>query len=382
MPNTIYIFLPSMGDFTEATKAVNEELACVNCGAVMKFKPGTPHLACPYCGTENEIAQPAVPEGIKEIDLEDFLQNHFKEEEHLEVATVKCDSCGASTTLDPNISSDQCPFCASTLVIKTGTVSSIHKPQYVLPFGITDQDARQRFARWLKGLWFAPSDLKHYADRADRLNGMYLPYWTFDCHTDTNYTGQRGEDYYVTESYSAEENGKTVTRTRQVQKTRWYPASGNVQNAFDDLLIEASQSLPGNLLRSLEPWDLPKLLPYDDKFLSGFRTETYAKDVKHGYQEAKQRMEPIIRETICRDIGGDRQTILYTSTAYNNPTFKHILLPVWVSAFPYQNKIYRFVVNARTGEVQGQRPYSALKIALAVITGLIIIILIIMFAQK
>lgn len=371
-----------MSDFSEATKAINEELACSGCGAILKFKPGTHHLVCEYCGAENEIAKPEVTGEIREIGLDDWLEKNFKAEEKLEVAVVKCESCGATSTLDPNISSDKCPFCAANLVVKSGTTASIHKPQYVLPFGIDDKKATQNFKAWLKALWFAPNDLKHYADRADRLAGMYLPFWTFDCKTDSTYTGQRGEDYTVSESYTVNENGRNVSKTRQVTKTRWYAASGRVSNSFDDILIEATRSLRKDKLRALEPWDLKNLVSYNDKYLSGFRTETYSVDVKNGYHEAKQVMEPAIHSTIRRDIGGDRQMIQYVNTTYQNPTFKHILLPVWLSAYRYNNKVFQFIVNARSGEVQGERPYSAVKITFAVIALIVVALVIYALSNK
>jgi predicted RNA-binding Zn-ribbon protein involved in translation (DUF1610 family) len=365
-----------MGDFTEATKAINDELACRSCGAILKFKPGTLNLACEYCGAQNEIAKPDEAGRVQEISLDDFLEKNFKEEEKIQVTIVKCESCGASSTLEAGISSDKCPFCAATFVIRTGTTASLHKPQYVLPFGIDDRNANEKFAQWLKSLWFAPNDLKQYARTANRLNGMYLPYWTFDCSTDSNYTGQRGQHYTVSETYTANENGRNVTRTRQVVKTRWYPASGRVQNTFDDVLIEATRSLKKDKLRALEPWDLKNLVAYNDKYLSGFRTETYTVDVKGGYQEAKQVMEPAIHATIRSDIGGDAQMIQYVNTTYHNPTFKHILLPVWLSAYRYNNKIFQFLVNARTGEVQGERPFSAIKITFAVIAFVVLALII------
>jgi hypothetical protein len=245
----------------------------------------------------------------------------------------------------------------------------------VLPFGIDHVRAKQNFGVWLKSLWFAPNDVKHYADSSDKLNGMYLPFWTFDCSTDSIYAGQRGEDYYVDERYTAIENGKSVSRTRRVTKTRWYAARGEVRNSFDDILIEATHSLNKPKLRALEPWDLQKIMPYDDKYLSGFRTETYTSDIKTAYEEAKQRMDPVIHAAIKQDIGGDRQLIQLVNTTYHNPTFKHILLPVWISAFRYKDKVYQFLVNARTGEVQGDRPFSAAKIALAVIAGILLLLL-------
>ncbi len=371
-----------MSDFIEATKSVSNELACSGCGAILKFKPGTLNLVCEYCGAENEIAKPVLEGKIEELSLDEFLASNHEQEEKIEVATVNCQSCGATSTFDPNISSDKCPFCASNLVVKSGSTSSMHKPQYVLPFSIDIKKAGESFKGWLNSLWFAPNDLKHYANSADKLNGMYLPFWTFDCQTNSSYTGQRGEDYYVSESYTAVENGKNVTRTRQVRHTRWYSASGNVNNEFDDLLIEATRSLNKAKLRALEPWDVKNLLAYNDKFLSGFRTETYAVGLKDAYVEAKGRMEPEIESTIRRDIGGDRQMIHYVNTSYHNPTFKHILLPVWISAYRYNNKVYQFLINARTGEVQGERPYSAIKIALAVITGLVIAVVIYSLTRK
>ncbi len=372
-----------MSSFTDETKAINLELACNSCGALLKFKPGTRHLECEYCGSKNEIAQPEETSGkIEETKLDDFLEKNFEQEEKIEVTTVKCEGCHAVSTFDPKTSSDRCPFCASPLVVKSGTTSTLHKPQYVLPFGLDEKQARASFGKWIKSLWWAPSELKHYADRSGKINGMYLPFWTFDCATRTSYSGQRGDYYYVTESYNTIENGKSVTRTRQVQKTRWTSASGNVKNVFDDILIEASTSLRKEKLRSLEPWDLKNLVAYNDKYLSGFRTETYQVDVKSGYQQAKMRMDPVIEHSVRKDIGGDTQRILFTNSTYDNPSFKHILLPVWLSAYRYNNKVYQILINARTGEVQGERPYSVAKIAFAVIGGLILLLILFFLFQN
>lgn len=363
-----------MSDFTEKTKNINLELACKDCGALLKFQPGTNNLTCEYCGGKNEIAQPqTTPGAIRENSLEDFLAKEVEADEKIDVVTVKCEGCHGINTFDPKTVSDKCAFCGSPLVVTSASTSKMHKPEYVLPFGIDLNNAVQGFKKWLSALWFAPSDLIKYADAPKNMNGVYLPFWTFDCATDSNYTGQRGEDYYVTENYTTQENGQTVTKQRQVTKTRWYSAYGNVNNTFDDLLIEASASLDKKILRSLEPWDLKNLVEYNDKYLSGFRTETFAVDLRSAYQQSKERMEPAIESAIRRDIGGDRQMIHSVSTTYHDPTFKHVLLPVWVSAYRYNNKVYQFIINARTGEVQGQRPYSTAKIVFAVLGGLALI---------
>jgi len=168
-------------------------------------------------------------------------------------------------------------------------------------------------------------------------------------------------------------NGNTVTRTRQVRRTRWSYASGRVQNTFDDILVLASNSLPRKIAQRLAPWDLENFVPYRDEYLSGFVAESYQVDLSQGFETAREIMDGFIRQSICRDIGGDHQRIDSVNTQYENITFKHTLLPVWISAYRYRERVFRFLVNARTGEVQGERPYSVWKILLLVLAIVLIV---------
>ena len=111
---------------------------------------------------------------------------------------------------------------------------------------------------------------------------------------------------------------------------------------------------------------------YDDRFLSGFRCEAYSVDVKSGLDQAKAVMRSEIDRQVRRDIGGDEQRILSLNSRYEGVTFKHILLPVWISSYRYNQKVYRFLVNGQTGEVQGERPYSIFKIVAAVLAALLV----------
>jgi len=357
------------------------QFPCKNCGADLKFAPGTNALKCPYCGVENEIDASASGVAVEELDFREHLAKVRAGRETYEVVTARCTNCGAQTTFDEHITSDECPFCGASL-IKDKASTRLIKPQAVLPFKIDDKTAREGYSQWLHGLWFAPNKLKDYARREGGLNGMYMPHWTYDANTVTRYQGQRGEHYWVTETYTAMEDGKPVTRTRQVRKTRWYPASGTVRNAFDDVLVVASESLPRTYMMKLEPWDLAAVAPYSDAYLSGFRTESYTVDLEAGFTHAMQRMEPVIDTTIRRDIGGDEQRVLSKDTQYFDITFKHLLLPVWISAYRYQDKVYRFLVNAQTGEVTGERPWSWIKITLAVLFVVVVVGVIYVLTQS
>jgi len=364
-----------------ARDKVSDRLTCSGCGAVLKFNPGTTNLKCQYCGAENAIE--ASPDAvIEEIGYEKFIAEKLDQEEKIEVVSVRCDACGAAVTLDPNVTSDQCPYCASNIVLKSGSTSSLLKPKSLLPFAVDGRKASELFRNWVNGLWFAPNDLKKANVANQKLGGIYVPYWTYDADTQTWYTGQRGDHYYITETYTTQENGQTVTKTRQVQKTRWTSVSGSVNNEFDDVLVIASHSLPKKYTEALEPWNLDELVPYNDKYLSGFRSETYQVDVKTGLEEAKAKMSPVITTTVHRDIGGDEQQVITMNTIYDDITFKHILLPIWISSYRFKEKVYRFLVNGQTGEVQGERPYSAWKIFFAVLLALIAIIVIVVLTQK
>lgn len=356
------------------------EIICSKCGAKLTFAPGTDSLKCEFCGNLNTIAvdETQRAEAVREIDFLDFIRTQGNAAPTTEITTIKCDSCGAETTFDPNIVSSSCDFCGSPLTAKEGTKSNVIEPKSVLPFKIESKEGVEKYQTWLKKLWFAPNNLKKYARQSEKLAGIYIPYWTFDSDTTTHYTGRRGDDYEDTETYT--DNGETKTRT--VTKTNWSHASGTVRRFFDDILVAASKSLPVKYLDRLEPWDLNNLVPYDKKYLSGFKSERYQIALEEGFTSAKEKMEVVIRQDIRTDIGGDRQEINSMTPKYDNITFKHILLPLWISAYRYNNKAYRFMVNARTGEVSGERPWSWIKITLAVIAAAAVAYAIYYFSNK
>lgn len=363
----------------EQAATLNATLQCSGCGATLHFVPGTHQLQCSYCGAANEIRD-TVEGPIVSFDYQDFISGKNGGAASQIANIVSCKNCGASTTLPPEVNSDSCAFCASPLVIDEAESKPIVKPHYVLPFLVAQQQALQSFRGWLKNLWFAPSDLsKMVSGDARRFKGVYIPHWSYDADTLTHYSGSRGEYYYTTESYTETVDGEQVTRTREVRHTAWYPASGTVECDFTDILISASNSLPQKVASRLEPWRLESLAHYNEQYVSGFRSELFQVDAENGFEAAKQRMDPDIRQSILSDIGGDEQTINRYDTSYDNIALKYLLLPVWISAYRYNDKLYHFTVNACTGEVVGERPYSAVKIALAVMAGIALLIFIFMY---
>lgn len=278
------------------------KITCKGCGAYLKYKPGTRHLSCDYCGFENEIA--VAEKMIEELDYLAIL-NHESSQPTLSAQFIKCESCKAISTLSSNLSSAFCPYCANPLIIGNLYHENIIQPKSILPFKLDQHRAKDEFTSWIKKLWFAPNNLKNSLS-LENFKGIYIPYWTFDMDTFSEYTGERGDYYYVTESYTTTEEGKQVTKTREVQKTRWHDVSGDVQVAFDDLLIIAINSVPQKEAGKLEPWDMENLVPFDESYLSGFITEKYQVDLKEGFEIAKEMAAEEIENAINNDIGGDQ----------------------------------------------------------------------------
>ncbi|HEX8707212.1 MAG TPA: hypothetical protein VF723_03035, partial [Pyrinomonadaceae bacterium] len=321
---------------------------CPACGAVLVFAPQDGCLVCPYCGRKEEI--PASADQVQERSFEEYLKPRADQLQQLAVGAleVQCSSCGATVTFVPPEVARSCDFCGAEIVAQPKSADPTVAPEGVLPFRVTQPQAAASIKQWIASRWFAPNALKRFAS-PEAIDGVYLPFWTYDANTMSYYTGQRGEHYYETESYvETDAQGNRQTKTRQVQRTRWYPAAGTVTRWFDDLLIPATRSLPQNRLRALDPWDLSELRPYEPAYLSGFKAQRYQVELAEGFEQAKAIAAGVIEGDVRRDIGGDEQRISNISTHYSAITFKHLLLPVYAGAYRLNQKVYQVVVNGRT----------------------------------
>ena len=353
------------------TPGEQHRFPCPACGADLRFSADQGSLVCDHCGHVEHVSAGGRAEWVEalaELDYERALRHDLPEQETVTARTAHCDSCGATFEMADFEQAKECPFCASPVVTDTGAQRHL-KPTAVLPFALAEETAREAMSRWLGRLWFAPNGLKEYARKGRKMKGIYVPFWTYDSRTRTEYAGRRGDDYFVTETRVV--NGK---RQRvQVRKTRWRNVRGRVARDFDDVLVLAADSLPRSYVAALDPWDLSKLVPFRPDNLPGYIAEAYTVDLEPGFAYARKKMDTVIAADIRRDIGGDHQQITRADTRHAGVTFKHIRLPIWLAAYKFRGRSYRFVVNARTGEVKGERPYSAWKIALAVIVAALVI---------
>ncbi len=281
----------------------------------------------------------------------------------VEVHTVKCGTCAAETTLEANVDADECAYCGAAVHRRNEATRKVIRPRALLPFKVTLEEAHGKFREWIMALPHASRTLREHGEAESEMRGVYVPFWTYDADTVTFYNGRRGE--------FRSSSGK--------RETSWSEVRGCVNNSFDDILIPATDSLPRTLLEELEPWDLENLAPCQEEFLSGFRAENYSIDLATRFQTAREKMDPVIAREIRTDIGGDTQSFSNEEIRCARITYKRVLLPFWVSAFHFNNQVYRFLVNARTGEVQGERPGNGSRIALGVLAGVALLVAIVCF---
>lgn len=345
---------------------------CPQCGSDLVFKIGQQSLGCPFCGHHVEIELSPDAE-VLERDFHDALIALTERRRNLvpemEQNEVRCESCGANVLFEGTLTSTTCPYCGSPIQRENVHRGGFRVPvDGVIPFRIPEDKANELFTRWVHSRWFAPSNFRHAGERG-KLNGVYLPYWTFDAMTFNRYRGERGEWYTETTGIGKDR--------KEERRTRWTPASGSFQMFFDDVLIPAATGLPKGSISRLAPWPLNKAVPFTPEFLAGFFSRTYDIDLDEGLKRAKTEMEYQVH-MLCRSrIGGDEQRLHHVDCRLDAITYKHLLLPVWMLAYRYRDRSYRVFVNALTGNVQGERPYSWVKITFALLCVLAVILVIV-----
>ncbi len=349
-----------------------KKFSCPACGAEAQWNPAKKALICPFCGTTSPAQVELTATGdakIIEHDLVSALRGIPDEQRGWQAKkiSVKCQSCQAISVFDPERVGQRCDFCGSSALVPYEEIKEAFRPESLLPMKISENQVRDSIRRWYVTRWFAPNKLKTAA-LTDTVKGLYIPYWTFDAQVHGDWTAESGYYYYVTESYT-DANGRS--QTRQVQKVRWEPSSGQLDHFFDDELVSASRGVQPDMLRKIEPFPTTKeLVPYNAGYLSGWVVERYQIDLVAAANKAREQMEQEMYRLCSAEVPGDTQRNLQVDDDYSGQTFKHILVPIWLLTYNYGARNFQVVVNGYTGTIAGQYPKSWVKIGLAVLAGL------------
>lgn len=347
----------------ELLTAENETYKCPSCGANLKYDAANSGLKCDYCGFELNIS------GQISNDENDFLsaENHQKWGKNVKKA--HCSNCGAHNVIESTTISCNCPFCDSPMVISLDSFDGL-KPDRVIPFKIDVKAANQSYQNWIKKRFYAPSSLKKDIPNPTN-NSIYVPTWTYDSVSFSEYKGRLGKRYTVT--VGSGKNRHTVT------KIRWFRISGVHQKIVDDIVICSGNKIKQEELDKIQPFDTNNSFVFDDRFLSGHSAEHYNMTVQEGWKSAQEIISQQIKTEILRKYHYDVVDYLKFTPVYSNIKYKYVVLPIWLSSFTYKNKKYHYLINGETGKITGNYPKSIVKILLTIIFALALFITVIYF---
>jgi len=350
----------------DAVVVARAKYHCPACGAEANWNPAKQALVCPFCGTTSPVVLQTrgAETVIVEHDLATALRSLPIDARGwlAEKTSARCQSCQAISVFDASKVGRRCDFCGSAQLVPYEQVQDSIRPESLLPFKVSEPQARDLIRRWYGRQWLAPNSLKSKA-LTDTAGGIYLPYWTFDAHADAEWTAEAG-DYYDTR-----EGGK------QVRRVRWRPASGALSHTFDDDLVAASKGVDAALLRGVEPFPTDALIPYDPGYLAGWTVERYQIDLVGAAARSRQQMEAALERLCAAEVPGDTHRSLNVQATFTDQRFKHILVPIWLLTYTYGAKSFQVVVNGETGRMAGQHPWSWIKIALIVLAVLLVLYL-------
>ena len=346
----------------EIDEVANTEMVkCSSCGANMRFDPESQMLSCDHCGRKESVANTV---SACELSLFSDIMTTGAELEQSSVFT--CDNCGAKVVLSATETATSCPFCGTPHVRKTEELSGL-KPNAVLPFLFDHNKALEYSKAWAKKKAYAPRDFKKSL-RPEGIKGIYTPCFTFDSTTTSTYYGRIGKRY--TRVVGSGKNRRTETYIV------WRNISGTYHDSFNDVLISAGEKIDQKKINKLSPYETENAREYDEKFILGYMSYRYDREIKDCWDDAKDLIDRVIRRGILNQYVYDVVDYLNVSTEHNAVTYKYVMLPVYVGNFKYKKKIFNFYVNGTTGKVHGKTPVSALKVLFTILGGLGLIALI------
>lgn len=349
---------------TSAKRKKSLQFKCPSCGANLRFSPKHGQLYCEHCDCTVTVSR---DKNVRERDFSELT--NFTKWSDSEVACYVCHNCGAHSVLPRVTVATTCPYCNSHVVIDKENLGTV-KPDTVIPFEVDTTEARDSILKWRKKRFFAPNSFKKHLE-IESIHGVYMPIWTFDCYTNSRYSGRLGKR----KTRTVRRNGKTYTETY----IDWFHVSGTKKNIFDDIIVRANNTVSESTFNKLAPYPQQKYVVYSDEYLAGYIADNYTVEPKQAFNIAENRIREIIKNEILLSYHADVVGHMDVDIFYDAKSFKYLFVPMYVTATQFHSKTYTNYVSGipsgRKGDINttGTAPKSVWKIGLLVLLILALI---------
>lgn len=325
------------------------EYKCPCCGAGLKFSGTEQKLSCEYCDNifELETVQ-EFNESINKTDTQDFgwdeqQTGEWSSEEQGQMRSYICNSCGGQIITDGTTAATFCPYCENPAVLP-GNVSGGLRPDAVIPFKTTKEDAQKAFLKLCQGKRLLPKDFTS-KNRLEKITGMYVPFWLYECSGDVD--GQ----YKATRVKRWSDSNYNYTKTDHYMLTRAANAD------FIGIPMDGSSKMDNTIMESIEPFDMKESVDFNTAYLSGFLADKYDVEAKDGEERIRQRVSETLDDLMNPSFSGYASVIPSSRQLHvQHSKAKYVLLPVWMLHTKYQDKTYVFAMNGQTGKMTGTLP--------------------------
>ena len=324
---------------------------CPCCGGSLKFEASLQKVKCEYCDTEYEVSDlkelNASSNTIEEnTEWETATTDEFSESDSLNV--YLCETCGGEVMCDENTTSTTCPYCGNPVLLK-GRLTGGLKPNYIIPFKLEKDAAKDNLGKYFKGKILLPNDFKKL-NEVKEVTSLYVPYWIFDASVN-------GMAHFgATKRRTWTDSNYRYTETRYYKVIR----GGNI--AFEHLPVDASKKMDDKMMESIEPFNFSEAKDYNNAYIVGYAADKYDVSKEETFERANVRIKEGTVDAFRSTIHGySTVTFENANINYESNSAAYAMYPVWTLNSEYKEKKFQFAMNGQTGKIVGNLPISGIK---------------------
>lgn len=342
------------------------EFKCPHCGGKLEFNSSEQQMKCPFCDSLIDVEalksfdEKLNSESSDSFDWASTAGSEWEKDEELNMDVYVCQSCGGEIVCEKTTAATSCPYCENPVVL-AGRLSGSLKPDYVIPFKLDKNAAKDALKKHLEGKRLLPKVFKS-ENHIDEIKGVYVPFWLFDADVNADI------DYHGTKTRVWSDSHYRYTETSHYDIHR----GGRI--AFQRVPVDGSEKMPDELMESIEPFDFSEAVDFKTAYLSGYLADKYDVSAEQSIEKANFRIKNSTEQSFAETVNGFGTVVPTNSNiSLGKSSSKYALYPVWLLNTTWKGQKYTFAMNGQTGKFVGNLPCDNKKMFgyLALLTPII-----------